>query len=126
MPRFTPVGALALIALAAVAGLWCWHRGPFGQDIAYHDFADQRPLFGVPHGLNVLSNIPFLVVGIAGLALLLGPEAQRWGESFVRSEEHRPFAVFFVAVALTSVGSAYYHLEPTNARLVWDRLPMAV
>jgi len=29
-------------------------------------------------------------------------------------------------VALTTLGSSYYHLAPDNARLVWDRLPMAV
>ena len=30
------------------------------------------------------------------------------------------------AVALTAVGSAYYHLQPDDARLLWDRLPMIV
>jgi hypothetical protein len=34
--------------------------------------------------------------------------------------------VFFGSVALTSAGSAYYHLAPDDARLVWDRLPMTV
>jgi len=34
--------------------------------------------------------------------------------------------VFFAAVALTGVGSAFYHLNPNNGRLVWDRLPIAV
>jgi hypothetical protein len=27
---------------------------------------------------------------------------------------------------LTAFGSAYYHLQPNNARLVWDRLPMTI
>ena len=27
---------------------------------------------------------------------------------------------------LTAFGSAWYHLAPTNARLVWDRLPIAL
>jgi hypothetical protein len=34
--------------------------------------------------------------------------------------------VLFAGVALTSVGSSYYHLAPDNARLVWDRLPMTL
>jgi hypothetical protein len=38
----------------------------------------------------------------------------------------RPYWVFFAGVALTSAGSAYYHLAPDEARLVWDRLPMTV
>jgi DNA-binding FrmR family transcriptional regulator len=35
-------------------------------------------------------------------------------------------ALFFAGVALTGVGSAYYHWAPDNARLVWDRLPMTI
>jgi hypothetical protein len=27
---------------------------------------------------------------------------------------------------LTAFGSSYYHLQPDNARLVWDRLPMTI
>ena len=30
------------------------------------------------------------------------------------------------AVALTGVGSAYYHLAPDTVRLFWDRLPMSL
>jgi hypothetical protein len=29
-------------------------------------------------------------------------------------------------VALTALGSSYYHLAPDNTRLVWDRLPMTL
>ncbi|PYU18912.1 MAG: hypothetical protein DMG30_26090 [Acidobacteria bacterium] len=36
------------------------------------------------------------------------------------------YAVFFLGVALTSIGSAYYHWAPDNGRLVWDRLPMSI
>lgn len=115
----------ALAALAVGAALWAWLRGPFAQDQHYHDFADQRPLFGIPHGLNVLSNAPFLLVGAAGLAFLAGPRSRRAGGPFRTPAERWPFVVFFLAVGLTAVGSAYYHLDPTNARLVWDRLPMA-
>lgn len=32
----------------------------------------------------------------------------------------------FSGLILTAIGSAYYHLAPDNARLVWDRLPMTV
>ncbi|CAN6445446.1 unnamed protein product [Victoria cruziana] len=40
------------------------------QSQAYHDFADQRRLFpGIPNTLNVISNFPFLVVGVVGLML---------------------------------------------------------
>jgi hypothetical protein len=38
----------------------------------------------------------------------------------------RGVTVFAVGLTLTAVGSAGYHLHPTNATLVWDRLPLAV
>ena len=34
------------------------------QDPAYHQFADTRPLLGIPNSLNVLSNLPFALVGL--------------------------------------------------------------
>jgi hypothetical protein len=94
---------------------------PIRQDPAYHRFADQRALLGIPHCLDVLSNGPFLLVGLAGLGFLW-----RQGSHFVDARERWPWAVFFAGVALTAFGSAYYHLAPDNARLVWDRLPMTL
>src|SRR5208283_2863418 len=37
-----------------------------------------------------------------------------------------PYLILSVGVALTCFGSAYYHLAPDNARLVWDRLPITL
>ena len=34
--------------------------------------------------------------------------------------------VAFAGIALVAVGSAYYHWAPSNATLVWDRLPITV
>uniref|UniRef100_A0A7N1A1V6 Ceramidase n=1 Tax=Kalanchoe fedtschenkoi TaxID=63787 RepID=A0A7N1A1V6_KALFE len=93
------------------------------QSQEYHDFADQRNFFGIPNALNVLSNLPFLVVGLIGLILLLchgnyfklSLEGEFWGWAF-----------FFIGVAAVSFGSSYYHLNPNDARLVWDRLPMTI
>jgi hypothetical protein len=36
------------------------------------------------------------------------------------------YLVFFIGVGLVGMGSAYYHVNPNNATLVWDRLPMTV
>src|SRR6478672_11001448 len=41
---------------------------PLLQDQNYHQFADQRELFGVPNFWNVVSNLPFIAVGAIGLA----------------------------------------------------------
>ena len=40
--------------------------------------------------------------------------------------ERLPYVVFFIGMLLTAVGSSYYHLEPDNERLFWDRLPMTI
>jgi hypothetical protein len=92
-------------------------RQPFGQDPNYHDFADRRALFGVPNFLDVMSNIPFLLVGMAGMSFCLGH----------RLLNLRPaWLTFFAGVAIVSAGSAYYHWNPNDETLVWDRLPMTI
>lgn len=80
------------------------------QDESFHLFADGRTLFGIPNFFNVISNLPFLIVGVAGL----------WK---ARTASDR---VLFTGVLLTALGSAYYHLAPSDARLIWDRIPMTI
>src|SRR5579862_9155469 len=118
--RLWLLAAAILLAVAIVFSL-----APIPQSEAYHKFADQRALLGIPHCLDVLSNLPFLVVGVAGIAFVLRQPAP--GVASPRpSIEFWAYLIFFIGVALTSVGSAYYHLQPGDARLVWDRLPMTV
>lgn len=113
---------VAVVVLTAV--VWSavvWTRGPIPQSVEYFQFVDGRGLPGIPNASNVLSNLAFAIVGLAGLWVLGS------GRAFLRdSRERTPWAIFFAAVALTSVGSAWFHLAPSNATLVWDRLPMAV
>lgn len=110
--RYTLLIGLLLSTAALVLSL-----PPIPQDPAYHDFADKRALLGIPNALDVSSNLPFLLVGLIGLRFCLrtevGPMQTAW-------------RVFFVGVALVSVGSAYYHWNPSSPTLVWDRLPMTV
>ena len=87
----------------------------------YHDFADQRVVLGVPHALNVASNLGFLIVGAVGLGRLWRP-----GSSFADARERWPHAVFFVSLVGVGFGSAYYHLAPSHGTLFWDRLPMSL
>lgn len=94
------------------------------QPQSYHDFVDARTLLGVANFWNVISNLPFLIVGIAGLVALLPAAATR--ACFRDPRERRPYLAFFAALALTALGSGYYHLAPDDARLVWDRLPIAL
>ena len=97
-------------AVALVVAAFLLFMPPITQDQSYHFFADSRAVWGIPNFWNVTSNLPFAIVGILGLWEL--------GGAFDR--------VLFTGVLLTFFGSAYYHLAPTDARLVWDRLPMTL
>jgi hypothetical protein len=99
---------------------------PIPQDPRYHAFADHRTMLGVPNFLNVASNLPFVVVGVLGLWLLLRYDAVRPDGPALEGAERWPLLVLFTGVLLTGFGSSYYHLEPNNDRLVWDRLPMTI
>jgi len=92
---------------------------PIGQPLWYHQFADSQPMFGIPNGWNVISNIGFLAVGLLGLihvhqGHLTFPAPLKWA-----------YLVLFASITLISLGSSYYHLAPDNGTLFWDRLPMA-
>jgi hypothetical protein len=97
---------LMLASLAALALL-----PPISQDQSYHQFADDRNLLDIPNFWNVVSNLPFIAVGAAGL----------W-----QFRRHTATIVIFSGVLLTGFGSSYYHLNPTDATLFWDRLPMTI
>lgn len=60
---------LAATPITATATVFLLSRIP--QDLAYHNFADQRVLLGIPNCLNVISNFPFLLVGAWGLFMLM-------------------------------------------------------
>ena len=89
---------------------------PIAQPSWYHDFADRRTIAGIPNFFDVISNIPFLLIGIAGLKFCLRS----------REEARTSWILFFLAVALVFFGSVHYHLAPGNTTLFWDRLPMAM
>jgi hypothetical protein len=119
--RIALIGVLAIAALVSLAVV-----PPISQDPAYHDFADQRPLLGVPHCLNVLSNAPFVIFGVLGMAWLLRPSVFRSATLFAAPWERWAFLVLFAFIAITGFGSTYYHLQPSNSTLFWDRLPLTV
>lgn len=108
-----------LIIAAAALGMAAY--GPIEQPAGYHEFADQSTLWGVPHAGDVLSNAGFaLVAGWA--ATVLWPRRR---EPAMR-EGWPGYGLFLAALAATAIGSTFYHLAPDDARLVWDRLPIAL
>ena len=117
--RLLVLGA-AVLAVTAV----CFSKPPMRQHPSYHNFADQRTFLGVPNCLDVVSNLPFLFVGIWGLVVLhLDPSLEPRFSQILKSVRMQSY---FLGVALTFFGSSYYHLHPANATLVWDRLPMTL
>ena len=96
------------------------------QPQSYHLFADERGVLGIPNFANVVSNLPFAAVGLWGLIFLSRARSKRAGHCFIDGRERWPYLLIFVGLLLTAYGSSYYHLQPGNARLVWDRVPMTI
>jgi hypothetical protein len=109
---------LFMLSFILIIVFW-FAYGPMAQNENYHKFADCRHMMGVPYAFDVLSNLPFLFVGIIGLYFLL-KNKENFKETFYM------YLVFFVFVFLVGIGSGYYHLAPDSKTLVWDRLPMSV
>ena len=122
----TVLKTCVLVGIAAAALAWAVFSPPLLQSQDYHDFADTRALLAMENAADTLSNLAFLLVGGLGLALLWRERAAGGTGRFNSPQKMLPYWVFFAGVTLTSAGSAYYHLAPDDARLVWDRLPMTV
>jgi hypothetical protein len=52
--------------------------------------------------------------------------ADSGGFAFADPREGWSYFTFFLGVTTTAVGSAYYHLNPSDGTLLWDRIPMAI
>lgn len=109
-----------LILLAAISVgsfLLMMSRDKISQDLFYHSFADGRSFLGIRNFFDVMTNIPFLIVGAWGILVCLKKKSVM---SFF------PWLSFFIGIVLVGPGSAYYHYTPNNQTLVWDRLPMTI
>ncbi|MFI1772089.1 ceramidase domain-containing protein [Thalassobellus citreus] len=101
------IGVLSLIMISLIP--------PIQQSQTYHHFSDNNAFFYIPNFWNVISNIPFVIIGFLGLYKLKGIK-----------KENLQYASFFIGVILVGFGSGYYHLNPNDTSLVWDRLPMTI
>ncbi len=111
---------LLLLIVAIVVATVALLLPPIPQPLAYHNFADHRGWLGIPNFGDVISNVPFAFVGLWGLIVLLSPGSVRFSDT----RERWLYLFMFASLILTAFGSAYYHLAPDNARLVWDRIPI--
>ena len=115
-----------LILLTAVVALVCLMLPRIPQPLSYHLFADRRSFLGISNFGDVASNLPFAVIGVWGLAFLWRCKAAPASGHFLEQREQWPYLAVFVGIMLTAFGSSWYHLDPNNATLVWDRLPMTI
>ncbi len=106
----------ALLFLGGALG-----RGPIAQDVSYHLFADTREIWNIRNFWNVVSSIPFVIVGYLGLNKL-----KHSGKLNILGEMTFAYILLFFGTFLVGFGSGYYHLAPDNQTLVWDRLPMTI
>lgn len=122
----------ALLALVALFG----PALPAAEVAIASVFADDRSWHGLPNAMDVLSNLPFLLIGFWGLYRL-----NRIDRAHQEALAQFPLAppandppdntldcawLFFAGLVATAAGSAFFHLMPDGARLAADRAGMAV
>ena len=120
MQSNTKITLIIAIAVFAIAGTFLF-SGPIPQDLKYHNFADTRKIWGIRNAFDILSNTPFVIVGLWGM-IFAGGRLKKIG--FDASDLH--YLIFFAGAFFTGFGSAYYHYFPSNDTLFWDRLPMTI
>jgi len=109
--RHAALGVFAIGPIVAVALMHPVIRGP-----GFHRYADARDWLGIPHVGDVLSNLPFVIVGIVGLVL----------SRTVTLVPRGLVQLFFAAVLGIGLGSAAYHVHPMDATLVFDWMPIGI
>lgn len=107
-----------LIAITLVSVIAIFLPAPIPQPSAFHHFADDRSLWGIPNFGNVMSNLPFVLIGLYGLGMVV--------KAPVPATIRLMYGLLFAGVILTGLGSAHYHWHPDNDTLVWDRMPMTI
>ena len=112
---------LLLLLSSLITALVIMFVPPVSQDPGYHNFADQRNISGIPHFWNVVTNIPFLVLGVTGFFKFHKHELRG-----VLPDLFKAYLTFFMGLVLTGLGSGYYHLDPSNSTLVGDRMAITV
>jgi hypothetical protein len=116
MSRKVKLCLVVVGTLVAAGAVFSWPHIP--QSATYHHFCDERRLLGIRNFANVVSNLIFLVTGLAGFLSLRRAAAGTRIKII--------YGFLFTGIVLTAFGSAYYHYSPDNTTLVYDRLPMTI
>lgn len=109
------MGFLCLMSVMLLMGLLGQYFGVFQLSEHYHNFADERGIFGLSRFMDTFSNVAFLYVGFIFIKEIL-----------LQDKRDKNLILVAMGTFLVCFGSGYYHLSPDNHRLLWDRLPMAM
>jgi len=122
--QFTRVLGLILVAGIVLCFII---TEPIAQQNDYHGFSNDHVKFQLENFWNVISNLPFIFLGIGGLI---------WWSKLIRFFKKNNLdltkrwlclePLFFIGILAIGLGSTYYHINPTLSTLFWDRLPMAL
>jgi hypothetical protein len=115
-PKRLYLASLLVFIIAAIS------YGPISQPQEYHDFADDREFLSIPNALDVMSNLVIIYPGIVGLALV----HERRKNSQLSDDEVSIHITLFSGMILTFAGSVWFHLDPNDSTMLWDRLGMSV
>jgi hypothetical protein len=110
---------LLLIAATLVSVIAMWQHLPLADRDSYFNFADTRPLSSIPNAGDVLSNLPFMFVGLWGMWVT-------FKNRLILKEYKLAIFILSIGTFLTCFGSIYFHLNPNLNTLFWDRLPMTI
>src|SRR5215470_10086220 len=89
---------ILLIAPAIVISIIAVLLPRIPQPVTYHNFADHRSWLGIPNFGDVVSNLPFALVGIWGAVALFAPGKIK----FLDCRERWPYLVMFASLILTA------------------------
>lgn len=105
-----------LLVFALMLFSYAFYMKPLPQNPDFYNFADTLPVLGIPNFWNVVTNLPFLMVGLFGIWFLMKSPRK----------DSLPYWIYFGGVFLTGLGSSYFHWIPNADTLMWDRLPMTL
>lgn len=118
MKKFSNQYLFIFAAFISLATIYAF--APITQPQDYHSFAEQRHLV-VPHVGDVLSNLAFVFAGV-----FLWIQSKKWNTTEIYNGQRGLFAYFCIGAVALGLGSGYYHWEPTDRTLAWDRAAMVL
>lgn len=104
------------IALALFGIVFFLSLSPIYDRPDVNVYADERSFLGIPNFFLVAPGLVFIILGLLGFGKLWSQRS-----AFLRSV----WMVFFIASIGIGLGSGYYHLDPSDQRLFWDRLSIS-